>query len=65
MEGDFQPGDTVEVVDADGQVVAKGVVSYSAGELDRIKGLKTAQIHKELGLLEYEEAIHRDNMVIL
>jgi glutamate 5-kinase len=33
--------------------------------LKRIKGLKTADIQKTVGTQEYEEAIHRDNLVIL
>jgi glutamate 5-kinase len=33
--------------------------------LARIKGLKTAEIQQQLGPQEYEEVIHRDNMVIL
>jgi glutamate 5-kinase len=33
--------------------------------LTQIKGLKTAEIQQRLGPQEYEEVIHRDNLVIL
>jgi glutamate 5-kinase len=33
--------------------------------LARIKGLKTIEIQQQLGPQEYEEVIHRDNLVIL
>ena len=40
VEGEFEAGDAVEVR-CDGRAVGKGIVDYSAGELRRIKGLKT------------------------
>ena len=39
VEGEFAAGDAVEVV-ADGDVVGKGIVNYSAAELARIKGMR-------------------------
>jgi glutamate 5-kinase len=32
--------------------------------LHRIKGKKTSEIRELLGSLEYEEVIHRDNLVL-
>ncbi len=64
VEGAFARGDLVEVADPAGRPVARGLASYSSDELDRIKGLKTSQIRELLGQLEYEEAIHRDNMAV-
>jgi glutamate 5-kinase len=29
-----------------------------------MKGLKTADIHERIGPQEYEEVIHRDNLVV-
>ena len=49
----------------DGKECAKGLVNFSSEILTRIKGLKTADIQKIPGLQEYEEVIHRDNLVIL
>jgi glutamate 5-kinase len=40
-------------------------VNFSSDTLARIKGLKTIEIQQQFGLQEYEEVIHRDNLVIL
>ncbi len=48
-----------------GKEIAKGLANFSADVLKQIKGLKTVEIQKAVGAQEYEEAIHRDNLVIL
>jgi glutamate 5-kinase len=65
VEGGFKVGDCVTCVDRTGNAFARGLVKYSSGDLDRIKGLKTAQIEAVLGHKDYDEAIHRDDLVIL
>ena len=62
VEGEFEAGDAVGVV-CDGRSVGKGIVGYSAGELRRIKGLKTDAI-RELLPRATEEAVHRDYFVL-
>ena len=62
VEGEFQAGDAVEVR-CDGRTVGKGIVNYSAGELRRIKGLKTDAV-RELLPRATEEAVHRDYFVL-
>ena len=62
VEGEFEAGDAVEVR-CDGRTVGKGIVNYSAGELRRIKGLKTAQV-RELLPRATDEAVHRDYFVL-
>ncbi|MCE5231064.1 glutamate 5-kinase [bacterium] len=64
VEGEFDSGDLVEVCDPEGNSFARGLVSYDAATLTKIKGKKTIQIREILGELEYEEAIHRDNLVV-
>jgi glutamate 5-kinase len=65
VSGEFNAGDAVACVDRNKKEIAKGLVNFSSDALKRIKGLKTADIQKILGAQEYEEAIHRDNLVIL
>jgi glutamate 5-kinase len=65
VEGSFGPGDVVDIVDAGGNAVACGLANYSAAELDRIKGLRSNRFASVLGRKPYDEAIHRDNLVIL
>jgi glutamate 5-kinase len=62
VEGDFDAGDAVDVV-RDGELVGKGIVNYSAGELARIKGMKSAEV-QELLPRATEEAVHRDHFVL-
>jgi glutamate 5-kinase len=65
VEGEFEAGDAVEVCpsDGDGRAIGKGIVNYSAQELRRIKGMKTAQL-RELLPRASEEAVHRDYFVL-
>ncbi len=65
VSGDFGIGAPVELKDIKGLRLAVGLVNYSAGELRKIKGLKTAQIRARLGHKPYDEVIHRDNLTVL
>lgn len=62
-EGFFSQGDLVEIVDESGVVIAKGLSNYTSLELDRIKGKKSSAIEKTLGYKDYDEVVHRDNLV--
>jgi glutamate 5-kinase len=62
VEGDFAAGDAVEVV-CDTEVVGKGIVNYSAVELGRIKGLKSADVLERMPDAS-EEAVHRNYFVL-
>jgi glutamate 5-kinase len=63
VDGRFDAGDAVEVVDGDGPI-GKGISNYSAAELQRVKGLKSAEV-RELIPRATEEAVHRDYFVLL
>ncbi|MDQ3992422.1 MAG: glutamate 5-kinase [Actinomycetota bacterium] len=64
VHGDFEAGDAVEVCPADdGRAIGKGIVNYSAAELRRIKGMKSAEV-QELMPRASEEAVHRDYFVL-
>jgi glutamate 5-kinase len=65
VEGRFEVGASVKVKDARGRLVARGLVEYSSEQIERIKGRRSSEIEAILGLKEYDEIIHRDNMVIL
>ncbi len=64
VSGRFQRGDTVAVVDKTGGEIARGLANYSAQQVDKIKGLRSSQIAKQLGNKPYDEVIHRDNMTV-
>ena len=63
--GDFQSGSTISVIDKEGHELARGLVHYTASELERIKGCKSSDIEGILGHKNYDEVIHRDDLVIL
>jgi glutamate 5-kinase len=63
VEGDFEAGDAVEVV-ADGALVGKGIVDYTAVELSRVIGMKSAEV-RELLPHAADEVIHRDRFVLV
>jgi glutamate 5-kinase len=62
VEGEFAAGDAVLVVDEDGVELAKGLVSYSSKELERVKGLHSSRVAEMLPQAS-PEAIHRDYLV--
>jgi len=62
VEGEFVAGDAVEIV-CNGDVVGKGIVNYSAAELTRIKGMKSAEV-AERAPDAAEEAVHRNYFVL-
>lgn len=64
-QGSFKVGDCVNCLDIRGNVFARGLTKYSSEELDKIRGLKTSQIEPVLGHKDYDEVIHRDDLVIL
>lgn len=63
--GSFEAGSTISVMDPKGHELARGLTHYSAEELQKIKGCKSAEIEGILGHKHYDEVIHRDDLVIL
>lgn len=63
-EGRFKTGNTVSIIDDSGVEIARGVVNYSHKDVDKIKGHKSNEIEEILGFKDYDEVIHRNNMVL-
>ena len=64
VAGEFERGDVIAVLDADGVEIARGLSNYAAAEARLIRRAPTAQIETILGFIEEAELIHRDNMVL-
>lgn len=64
VEGDFEMGNTVSVMDPGGKEIARGIVNYAAAEIEQIKGKQTSEIAMVLGYKDYDEVIHRDNLAL-
>ena len=65
VQGEFLPGSTVSVIDKDAHELARGLVHYSSAELELIKGCNSGEIANILGHKNFDEVIHRDDLVIL
>jgi len=65
VRGSFGVGECVRCLNPQGEEFARGLVNYSAKELNQIKGLHTSKIEKVLGYKAYDEIIHRDDLVLL
>lgn len=63
ITGDFSFGDLVEIFEEGKERFACGLVQFDSGDLEKIRGLNTSEIEKSLGTKEYEEVVHRDDMV--
>lgn len=64
VEGDFHRGDAVVVRDLSGRVVGRGLTIYSAKDVARIMGHRTADIEALLGFHGREEIILRDDLAL-
>jgi len=62
VEGSFDAGDAVDVV-TNGARIGKGICNYSSAELQRVRGLKSAQVREVLPRAT-AEAVHRDYFVL-
>lgn len=65
VQGDFEPGDPVEMVSSDGTVIARGLVNYSAEELPRMLGRSTKELAKDLGRGYDRVVVHVDDLVLV
>ncbi len=64
VEGEFERGDAVRVLDRQGREVARGLSAYSAADARRIMGHKSREIEARLGYRGRDEMIHRDDLVV-
>lgn len=65
VSGEFEAGSTVSVLDTSGRELARGLAHYAAAELEQIKGCRSGEIENILGHKNFDEVIHRDDLVIL
>jgi glutamate 5-kinase len=53
------------IVDNNNQDVARALSSFTSEEINKIKGLQSAQIENILGYASKSEIVHKDDIVIL
>ena len=65
VEGNFDYSDTVSCLTENGAEFARGLVNYNAVDTAKLAGKHTKDIENILGYRDYDEIIHRDNLVLL
>jgi glutamate 5-kinase len=63
--GTFVAGDPVDLLDENGNIVARGLVNFDAQELPGLLGRSTRELAREFGPAYEREVVHRDDLVIL
>ncbi len=61
---DFCMGSPVDICNANGAVIGRGLVNYPSSDIRKIMGLKSDKIRQVLGSKPFDDVIHRDNLVI-
>jgi glutamate 5-kinase len=65
INGSFNKGENVLIVDHNEKHLARGLASFNSSEINKIKGKQSKEIEKILGYLSKSEIIHKDDMVML
>ncbi len=65
VTGDFRAGAAVAIQSETGREIARGIVNYGAADLKRIAGRRSEEIAGILGYQNGDEAVHRDDLVLI
>ena len=65
VTGRFVAGDPVDLADAEGRPVARGLVNFDADEIPDLIGRSSHELKRELGAAYEREIVHRDDLVLL
>jgi len=64
VEGRFEQGEVVSLMDPEGHEFARGLTNYDSPITASIAGKRTGDVKQILGGVPYVEVIHRDNLVV-
>ncbi|GAA6207489.1 glutamate 5-kinase [Cognatishimia sp. WU-CL00825] len=64
VKGEFERGDPVELISANGRKLGQGLCAYSAVEARAIKGRQSSEVENILGYSGRAALIHRDDMAL-
>lgn len=65
VEGTFPDGVPVDIAAPDGEIIARGLTSFSSDELRAMTGHGTGELRELLGERFRRPAVHRDQLVVL
>ncbi|MCW9034926.1 MAG: glutamate 5-kinase [Alphaproteobacteria bacterium] len=64
IEGEFERGAAVTIVDGDGKELGRGLITYPSSDARQIIGRKSSEFENLLGYIGRKELIHRDDLVL-
>lgn len=65
IEGRFERGDAISIVNQAGGELARGIARYASEDLERIRGCHSDEITARLGYNRGPVAVHRNDMILL
>ena len=65
VAGEFERGDSISILDEQDREIARGLTNYSSQDCAKLAGCSSAEIAKKVGSKNYDEVVHRDNIVLL
>ena len=63
VNGKFNKGDHIKILDKFNKEFARGLCSFSSSEVEKILGQQSKEIKKILGYITKSEVVHKDDMV--
>lgn len=64
VEGSFERGASLDVVNVAGKIIARGLSAYSSEDAQKIAGHKSDRIEDLIGYRGRSELIHRDDLIL-
>lgn len=64
VDGTFEKGELVSLIDPGGREFARGLTNYDSSAAASLARLRSEEIQGRLGGVAYEEVIHRDNLCV-
>jgi len=65
VEGTFERGVCLRVIDPSGREIARGITAYTSSETQSIIGCASSEIERRLGFSGPDELIHRNDLVLM
>jgi glutamate 5-kinase len=65
VAGDFDRGDTVQILNPGGKMIALGLCNYAARDLAHFSGHQSQEIESLVGFTFGDEVVHRNNMILM
>lgn len=65
VEGSFKRGEIISILDCENNEFARGISSYDANDIQKIKGLHSDKICEILGYKYDDDVVIKDNLVVI